>query len=332
VQAAQALHLLKDLTRGASESDTALIQDHNAVRVHSLAHEVRHRHDRDALLTVEPPHNRQHFGAAERIEHCCCLVQHQHVGLHRQHAGDTDALLLPAGKLMCGALTILLHLHAVERPIDAAQNFWPRHAQIFRAKGDILLNDGRYDLVVGVLKDHADGVADGAQAGALLRVPRFDPDIAGRGQEQRVEMLCQRRLAGAVVPQQHDIFALLDGQIDASQRRHNAAVALVGVVEIFNANNGRHSNPSTRSGRCDAPLHRRRCSPAAPRCRRSGSRRACAGRGGVAGDAARQFTPCAIQDQHRVARAENCPPPCKCQQAAGCALCDRARPPRRRPQ
>ncbi len=218
VQAAQALHLLKNLARRTGEGDATLIQDHDAVGVHRFAHEVCHRHDRDALLAVEPPRNRQHFGAAQRVEHRRGLVQHQHVGLHRQHARNADALLLPAGKLMRGALAIGLHLHAVERPIDAAQNLRARHAQVFRAKGDILLDDGRHDLVVGVLEDHADRAANVAQAGALLGVPGFDPHVAAVGQQQRIEMLGQRRLARPIVSQQHDILALLDGQIDAAQR------------------------------------------------------------------------------------------------------------------
>jgi hypothetical protein len=241
VQGAQIRRLAEDLARRAVERDLPLAHHHDAVGGDGLAHEVGDCDDGDALGAVQLVCDLQHFVAAQRVEHGRGLVEHDHRRVHRQHAGNADALLLPAGEHVRRPHPVGLHAHLFQRPVHATGDLLPRHAQVFRPKGHILLDDGGHDLVVRLLKDHAHGAADGAQVAALARIPFLHPDVALRRQQQPVEVPGQRRFARTVVADDDHILARLDGQVDASQRVDGAlALRLVGVVEIFNADDGRH--------------------------------------------------------------------------------------------
>ena len=60
------------------------------------------------------------IGARQRIERAEGLVHQQHLGLHRERAGDADALLHAAGDLVRALVPGLRHLHQLEimhRPV-----------------------------------------------------------------------------------------------------------------------------------------------------------------------------------------------------------------------
>src|SRR6266851_779956 len=80
--------------------------------------------------------------------------------MHREDARDRHALLLPAGELMRGAPAKMLDIEPAYCGGDALVDLGPRQAEVLRTERDVLLHDRRDDLVVGVLKDHPDHLAD----------------------------------------------------------------------------------------------------------------------------------------------------------------------------
>lgn len=54
----------------------------------------------------------------------------------------------------------LIHIHLSERIVHAAADFLRLDTEVFRRESNIILNDVCDDLVIGILKNHADGTAD----------------------------------------------------------------------------------------------------------------------------------------------------------------------------
>ena len=144
---------------------------------------------------------------------------------------------------------VFIHAHGLQRRIHALPDLLARHAEILRRKGDILLNDIRHDLVVRVLEHHAHRLANGKQQRFVLRVHTVDRDAAARGQQNRVEMLGERRFAAAVVAEHGDKAARLNGQIQPVE--HNMLAVffriLITVMQVTDLNGFVH---------CHFPVHR----------------------------------------------------------------------------
>ena len=135
-------------------------------------------------------------------------------------------------------------------------------AEVGRAEGDVLAHAAEEELVVGVLEDDADPAADLLEVLLLHRQPA-DGHRAGAGGEDAVEVQHQRRLAGAVGPEQRDPLALVHVQVDAVQR-----LMPVGVGERETADVEDRGASSAATYRCS----RATASPggSARRARRSG--------------------------------------------------------------
>ena len=114
--------------------------------------------------------------------------------------------------------TELRHADDRERLIDAAPDFLRRHAEILRAECHVILDDGGDELVVGILEHHADLLPDAPDLVDILRIHAVDAADAARRQQQRVEVLCKRRLARAVRAEHGDKFSRLDGERDIRER------------------------------------------------------------------------------------------------------------------
>ena len=74
------------------------------------------------------------------------------------------------------------------------------------------------ELVVGILKHHANLRPDAPDLVEILRVHAVDAADAARRQQERIEMLCERRLARAIRPEHGDEFPRLDGERDVRER------------------------------------------------------------------------------------------------------------------
>ena len=143
-----------------------------------FVHVVGDEDDRDALLAVELFDGREHLAPADGVEHGGRLVEHDALGLHRQHARDGDALLLSAGEQVRRVLDELRHADGLERVVYAISDLGARHAQILRCECDVLFDDIRHDLVVRVLEHHAHAPANFKQERFVHRVHALDIDIA----------------------------------------------------------------------------------------------------------------------------------------------------------
>lgn len=88
------------------------------------------------------------------------LIEHDDLRLHCDNTGYCNALLLTAGEQVRRMLPELVHIHLLERIVHAAAYLLRLDAEIFRCESNIILNDVCDDLVIGILKNHADGTAD----------------------------------------------------------------------------------------------------------------------------------------------------------------------------
>ena len=162
---------------------------------------------------MEALHGLHEAAAAYGVKHGGRLVEDKAAGLHGQGAGYGDALLLPAGEKMWGEVPIFLHADAGQRVRDPLTDFVRWDTEVLRAEGHIVLYDGRYNLIVGVLKDHADGLSYLPQLVRVGGIPAVYGDAALCGEQDGIEMLGQRGFAGAVCPYDSQELSFLDGDI-----------------------------------------------------------------------------------------------------------------------
>ena len=69
---------------------------------------------------------------------------------------------------------------------DAALDFIAGQREVFQAKGQFVGDCGADELVIRVLKDHADALADGAELSRVAGVHAIDEDPTGLGLLQSV--------------------------------------------------------------------------------------------------------------------------------------------------
>ena len=153
--------------------------------------------------------------AAVGVKHGGRLVQHKAVRPHGNDACDGDALLLPAGQLIRRGVALFVDAGQFHGFVDAGADLLRRHAEVLRRKGDILLDDGGDDLVVRILEHHADLLAHIVEVIFVAGVHPLDQHRARFGQQNGIEMLCQRGLAAAVRAQHGDKLAAPDVNADA---------------------------------------------------------------------------------------------------------------------
>ena len=154
-----------------------------------------------ALLFVQAADRAQHLLPAVGVEHGGGLVEHQNVRRQGQHAGQRHALLLPAGERVRRAVFIACHVHGGERRGHARGDLVFRHAVVFQPEGNILTHDRGHELVVRVLKHHADFAPQRPAIGGVGSVHAVDGQRAVLQRQQGVEVLDERGFAAAVVPE-----------------------------------------------------------------------------------------------------------------------------------
>ena len=133
----------------------------------------------------------QDLAAARGVETRGGLVEDQHAGAQRDHAGDGDATLLPAGELEGRALEeLLVHLGELRRLAHARVDLLLGELHVPRSEGDVAVYRLLKELILRILEHDADLPLDVAAAEfVFVDVPAADEDLAGRGLQQGVEML-----------------------------------------------------------------------------------------------------------------------------------------------
>lgn len=124
----------------------ACFQLNHTVGMFQLVRMVRDENDGGAAVLefVQHPHD---VGAPLRVEHGGRLVEHEHIGIHRQHAGDGDALLLAAAHARRIGSAIVAHIHGVQRTGDAQADLIMLNRKILRSERHVVFGDGGDDLV-----------------------------------------------------------------------------------------------------------------------------------------------------------------------------------------
>ena len=184
--------------------NSTVVDHDNTVTLCRFVHFMRDQDDRDAVIAVQQLDRPHDLFSALRIKHRSRLVQHDAVRAHRNDARDRHALLLSAGKLMRCMLAVLIHADRMERLIDARAHLVRRDTEIFKPERNVLLHDGRNDLVIRVLEHHADMLPDLQQLFLVFGIHARDRDRALRWEQNRIQQLCHGRFAGAVMPQHRD--------------------------------------------------------------------------------------------------------------------------------
>ena len=146
-------------------------------------------------------------------------------GPHRQHGRGRDSAALAEAEVVGRPVGEGLHPHGGERLVHAGLELGTTNPEVGRAEGDVVVHGRHEQLVIGVLEDDPDTLADLAQVRLRDRQPRH-PHLARPTAEDAVEVKDERRLACAVRPEERDALALVDREVDAEQR----AVA-IGVGE-----------------------------------------------------------------------------------------------------
>ena len=103
-----------------------------------------------------------------------------------------------------------VHSDCLQAFLHALFNLLRRNTEVLRTECHIILDYGCNDLIVRVLKHHAGGFSDVKKPVIVRRIHSEHNDTSSGRQQKRVDMLCKRRLAGAVMTENRNELASLD--------------------------------------------------------------------------------------------------------------------------
>ena len=156
------------------------------------------------LLLMQVADGLHELLTAARVKARNWLIEHEVLRLQREHAGDGHTALLPAGKRKRRALPVrrIVEMHELHRFLHALRDLCFRQAEVARAKGDIGLDGLFKQLLLRILKHHADLEPCLLGFCALLLILGVDVDAIDKHAalcrlQQAVELLQKRRLARA---------------------------------------------------------------------------------------------------------------------------------------
>jgi hypothetical protein len=212
-------------------------------------------HDQRHAVRGQAAHHVEDLPDELGVQRTGGLVEQHQLGLHRQRAGDRDALLLTARQLRRVGVDLVRQPDSVQQlsaPVDGLA--LAQSAHLHRGLDDVA--EGRHVREeVEALEDHADVGARRRglllpQLVELLAVLAVADELAVNRQPATVDLLevvdapQEGRLAGAGRAEQATDLARLHGQVDAPQDLELAEV----LVHGFGQNHGsRHRVPILRS-------------------------------------------------------------------------------------
>ena len=112
---------------------------------------------------------------------------------------------------------VIKHVHSLKCIVNAAQDFFRGYAKIFRTESDILLNHCRHNLIIGILKNHADFFAYIKRFRFIRRVHSEHSHAAGRRKLQCIEHFCKCGFTAAVMPDNCNKFTVRNAYADPAE-------------------------------------------------------------------------------------------------------------------
>ncbi len=145
----------KNLMRSTRCGDFTAVHHKNLIGPCHLVHMMSDKYYRHSFITVKLAYSFKYFPAADRVKHCRRFIKYDAFGLHRKHSRDCHSLLLSARELS-GVLTRKFsHSDLIQSFVNPHSQLSLRYTEVFGTEGNILFNYRGYDLVIGILKDHA---------------------------------------------------------------------------------------------------------------------------------------------------------------------------------
>ena len=156
---------------------------------------VRHQQHRAAFLGERADHA-QHLADQLGVERRGRLVEQQHLGVHRQRAGDGDALLLPAREPRRVGLGLVGEADAGELGLGARARLGLALAAHRAQPLHHVAERGHVREQVELLEHHADALAHARQLGFVVAAPA-GIGLARRGAADRLAGRARRRRRSA---------------------------------------------------------------------------------------------------------------------------------------
>ena len=247
-QVLQLVDAREHLLRRPLAYDGAVLQHDDAVGGERVVHEMRDVDDGDAALAkiVDAGHD---VGSTCGVQHGAGLIEEQRSRSHRQGSRDRHALALSAREVGGVAARLCGHAHGCKGLGDAFRDLRPGDAEVLGPEGDIVLDDARDHLVLGILQNERDVATRGARGGPAVRdVAARDPDAAGIGGDQAVHELEQRGFTRPVAAEHAEPLAGHDAQAHALKRGTVGAGIGVGGIGDLDEGRVRVALPSIRAG------------------------------------------------------------------------------------
>ena len=136
----------------------------------------------------------------------------------------------------------LAHANRLKRRVDARNHLFAGNAKVLQPKRDILPNDGRDKLIIGILENHPCLLADFPEILVALGIHAADGDMPFCGQIEGIEELCEGGFTGAVMAEDGEKFAFVDLQGDMVESGFRGI--LIGEGNVLNVDAYIHDDNS----------------------------------------------------------------------------------------
>ena len=232
---AQLPGVLEDPDRRGVVQQASLVQDDEPLGTGGFGRELGYVDGGDAELVAQGVQKCPDLLPALGIEQGRGFVQDQVAGPEGHGSGDGHPLLFPARQMVGGGVSVGFEVELPEGFIHPAVHLRRWDGQVFQPEGDFALHGRGHQLIVRVLEDHADALADLEAVLGIVDGESVDQHLSGLRQVQTVETAGQGGLARAVGADDGQAFPRADVQVYIAQGRD---VAGVGETEILHVDHG----------------------------------------------------------------------------------------------
>mgnify|MGYP006955966709 CR=1 FL=1 len=171
---------------------------------------MRDQYDRD----VEPGDDLSEFASRRRIEVRGRLVEHQHIGTHRQHRRQGHTAALTEAEVMRRAVGVSVHADGPKCVVDGGVEVVAAQTEVGGTEGNILSHSRHEQLIVWILEHDPHPPPNLGEIG-LGDWKTSDRDAAVRGRVNAIEVQDQCGLSGAIGAEHGNAFAMPDREVDS---------------------------------------------------------------------------------------------------------------------